>query len=247
MTKGIFILGTDTDVGKTVVTAGLVYVLRSQGYNACSFKSIQSGGIEKNGSLISADTHFVKKAADLQEEDSLLNPYCLKTPVSPHLAARLEGIEIKKERIFSAYNTLSRKYDYIIAEGSGGLMVPMLDKDYMLYHMIQELQLPVVVVAKTGVGTINHTCLTVQAARHFGIEAKGIIINGYSGTIAERDNVDIIQSLTGVPVLAVIRRLEGLDVEAGRMGGLQEEFREKIPVEGLLKMMAEVKEVNSHA
>ena len=247
MAKGIFIVGTDTDVGKTVITAGLVYALRSKGYNACSFKSIQSGGIDIGGRLISADTRFVKKVADLQEEDQLLNPYCLKMPVSPHLAARLEGVTIKKEKIFNAYNTLCQKYDYIVAEGSGGLMVPLVDKDYMLYHLIQDLELPVIVVAKAGVGTINHTCLTVQAARHFGIHVKGIIINGYGGTVAEVDNVEMIQELTGVPVLATIGKLEGIDVETGTIGGLREEFETKLSPEKIIEIMTEAKEGNPYA
>ncbi|AOT70953.1 dethiobiotin synthase [Geosporobacter ferrireducens] len=247
MAKGIFILGTDTDVGKTVITAGLVHTLRSKGHHACSFKSVQSGGIDEGGKLISADTRFVKRVADFQEDDSLLNPYCLKTPVSPHLAARLEGIEIEKEKIFNAYNTLCQRYDFIVAEGSGGLMVPLLHKDYMIYHLIQDLGLPVIVVAKAGVGTINHTCLTVQAARHFGIGVKGIIINGYGGSAAEVDNIQMIQGFTGVTVLATIRKLENINVETGSMGELREEFDEKLSIEKLIVCMAEAKEVKSNA
>jgi dethiobiotin synthetase len=113
----------------------------------------------------------------------------------------------------------------------------------MVYDFVKDLDLPVVIVAKAGVGTINHTVLTVKYAQQMGLEVKGIIMNGYRGSIAEDDNVKMVERLTGVPVMGIIDRLEHIDVEKGSFGNLREEFERKIDIEALLRMMKEVKEV----
>ncbi|KXG78643.1 dethiobiotin synthase [Thermotalea metallivorans] len=241
MAKGIFIVGTDTDVGKTVVTAGLVYLLRKNGYHAASFKAVQSGGIQWEEKLVSSDARFVKEVSQWEEVQENICGYCLKTPVSPHLAARLEGLKLEKSVILEKYQALCNQYDYVIVEGSGGLIVPLINPNYMVHHLVKDLDLPVVVVARTGVGTINHTVLTVKYGQHMGLEVKGIIMNGYTGKIAEKDNMQVIQDLTGVPVIGVINRLQGIDVEKGAFGNLREEFERKIDMKVFLKMMKETK------
>lgn len=241
MAKGIFIVGTDTDVGKTVVTAGLTYLLRRNGYHAASFKAVQSGGIQWDGKLVSADARFVKKVCRWEEAQENICGYCLKTPVSPHLATRLEGVKLEKSVILEKYQTLCNQYDYVIVEGSGGLIVPLLDLNYMVHDLIKDLDLPVAVVARTGVGTINHTVLTVKYGQHIGLKVKGIIMNGYKGERAEEDNIQVVQELTGVPVIGVINRLQGIDVEKGTFGRLREEFEEKIDVAVFLAMMEDAK------
>lgn len=244
MAKGIFIIGTDTDVGKSVITAGLVYLLRRHGYNGVSYKAVQSGGIEEDGRLISADAQFVNKVASIGENLETINGYCLKTPVSPHLAAQLEGVKLEKSVILKKYQWLCGEYDYVIAEGSGGLIVPLIDEGYMVYDFAKDLDLPVLVVSRTGVGTINHTMLTVKYAQAAGLKVKGIIMNGYKGSAAEEDNVKMVQKLTGLPVVAVIDRLEDVDVEKGTFGKLKEEFERKIDIQVLLEMMEDAKDVN---
>ncbi|MDF2547510.1 MAG: dethiobiotin synthase [Anaerosolibacter sp.] len=246
MAKGVFIIGTDTDVGKSVITAGLVYLLRRHGYNGVSYKAVQSGGIEENGRLISADARFVNNVAGLDESLERINGYCLKTPVSPHLAAQLEGVKLEKPVILKKYQWLCGKYDYVIAEGSGGLVVPLIDEGYMVYDFAKDLDLPVLVVSRTGVGTINHTMLTVKYAQAAGLRVKGMIMNGYKGSAAEEDNVKMVQKLTGLPVVGVIDRLEDVDVEKGTFGKLKEEFERKIDIQVLLEMMEDAKEVSIH-
>ncbi|MBB6217217.1 dethiobiotin synthetase [Anaerosolibacter carboniphilus] len=243
MAKGIFIVGTDTDVGKSVITAGLVYLLRKNGYRGVSYKAVQSGGIEEDGRLISADARFVNLVAGLEEDQENINGYCLRTPVSPHLAAKLEGVKLEKAVILKKYQALCKKYDYVIAEGSGGLVVPLIDEAYMVYDFIKELDLPLLVVARTGVGTINHTVLTVKHARQMGLEVKAIVMNGYRGSIAEEDNIKMVERLTGVPVLGVIDQLEYIDVEKGSYGNLKEEFERKMDIQVLLESMADTKDV----
>ena len=111
MSKGVFIIGTDTDVGKTIVTAGLVHVLRKSGINACTFKGVLSGGVYEDGRLVPGDVKLVKDVCNIDEEYELMNPYCFETPVSPHLAARLEKVEISREKILDTYRKLGEKYE----------------------------------------------------------------------------------------------------------------------------------------
>jgi len=222
MAKGVFILGTDTDVGKTVIAGGMVYLLRSKGYNACYFKPVLSGATNKEERLIPGDTRFVKAVSGLKEDDENITPYIFQTPVSPHLASRIENNPIDKNIIREKFENLKSKYDYIITEGSGGLIVPLTDDGFMLYDLIKELGMSCIVVSRAGLGTINHTVLTVRYAQSIGIKIKGIIINGYTGSgLCEDDNIETIKKLTGVTVIGIIRKLNGLDVEEQRIGNVK--------------------------
>lgn len=241
MAKGIFITGTDTDAGKTVVTAGLMYLLRKEGYNSCYFKSALSGAVENGNELIPGDTRFVKTVSGLKEDINVITPYIFKIPVSPHLAARLENNPIDIDVIKEKFINLKNKYDYIVAEGSGGLIVPITEEGYMMYDLIKDLKMDVIVVARAGLGTINHTVLTVKYAQSLGIDVKGIIINGYEKpNICHDDNIKTIQKLTNVPVLAVIPKMENIDVEKSEIGNMKEEFERNVDIETILECMKEI-------
>lgn len=236
MSKGIFIVGTDTDVGKTVVTAGLMHLLRSKGYPACYFKPVLSGANLKEDTLIPGDTYFVKTIAKLPEPLENMTPYRFRTPVSPHLAAEIENVEIQISTIQKQLHKLKEKYPYMIIEGAGGLIVPIL-KNYMLYDLIKELNLPILVVARAGLGTINHTVLTVNFAKNMGIEVKGILLNGYdSSNICHPDNKQTIEKITNLPVLT-IPKLKNIDVEEMKYGTLKETFEENISIEKIIEWM----------
>ncbi|WP_432661765.1 dethiobiotin synthase [Wukongibacter baidiensis] len=228
MSKGVFIIGTDTDVGKTIVTAGLVHVLRKSGINACNFKGVLSGGIYEEGSLIPGDVKLVKDVCNIDEEYELMNPYCFETPVSPHLAARLEKVEISREKILDTYRKLGEKYEFIVAEGAGGLVVPIIDTSYFIYDLIKDLNLPVIIVARAAVGTINHTALTVKFAESIGLDVKGIIINRYTDEVHVNDNIETIKKITNKEILAVIDDLK--DFEREDFKSLKMEFEEKIDI-----------------
>lgn len=234
MNRGVFIVGTDTDVGKTVITAGLAYVLKKNGLNVCTFKAVQSGGISRGEKIVSGDTMLVKKVCNIDEDLDLMNPYCLKTPVSPHLAAQLEGIEIDSEKIIDTYQKLSQKYDFIIAEGSGGLVVPINDEGYFVYDLIKDLDLPIIIVARANVGTINHTVLTVKYAESLGLDIQGIIINRYNDEFYERDNIKMIKKLTGQDIIAVINEIRDFDCNGIEFNELQSEFEKKIDTKKIL-------------
>jgi len=199
--KGIFIVGTDTDVGKTFITAGIISALRNKNIDAVPFKAVASGG--------PVDLDFFMKVCKLPEERKY-NTYCFQTPVSPHLASEIENIKIDLKVIQNDYQVLKDQAEFVIAEGAGGLIVPIIRDQYYIPDLIRDLELPVVLVARAGVGTINHTCLTIEALKSRNISVKGIILNQYSGSDTELDNIKIIESLTNTPIIA---RVPNIDVE----------------------------------
>ncbi|PKM94649.1 MAG: dethiobiotin synthase [Firmicutes bacterium HGW-Firmicutes-1] len=232
MSKGVFIIGTDTDVGKTVVSAGLMHLLRKNGYTACYFKPVLSGAIEDHRELIPGDTRFVKTVANLEETLENMTPYKFQTPVAPHLASKIENIPIQVEVIKKSYQNLCEKYSYILAEGAGGLVVPLTEEGYMLYNLVLDFELPIIIVARPGLGTINHTVMTVRYAQNLGITVKGIIINGYDdANVCHMDNKITIEKLTNVPILGLIPILNDIDVEKLQWGDLRECFEKNISVD----------------
>ncbi|QEK11362.1 dethiobiotin synthase [Crassaminicella thermophila] len=236
MSKGLFIIGTDTDVGKTVVTAGLIHLLRSKNYDACYFKPVLSGAAFKNGQFIPGDTNFVKTLGDIPESLENMTPYSFKTPVSPHLAAKIENVAIQVSIIKQKFEDLKQKYPYMVVEGAGGLIVPLKAK-YMLYDLVKDLHLPIVVVGRAGLGTINHTLLTVRYAQSVGIKVKGIILNGYdSSNKCHLDNKKTIKELTKLSVLT-IPKLKDINVEKIQLGNLKNIIKENLDVKTLIEWM----------
>ncbi|MDD4588599.1 MAG: dethiobiotin synthase [Heliobacteriaceae bacterium] len=215
MTKGYFITGTGTGVGKTVVTAGLLAGFRQRGITAMAMKPVQSGGI--------GDTRFLIHTGRLPIAQSEINCYSFQPAVSPHLAAEWAGEEISLPVIKQAFNRLAGQYRPVLVEGAGGICVPLTRAGFTVADLAGELGLPLIVVARAGLGTINHTALTVKWAQHLGLTIKGIIINDYNAlNPIEADNVFMITRLTDVPVIGLIPPVAGLSVEANRPGSLPE-------------------------
>lgn len=208
MCKGIFVTGTGTDVGKTYVTGLIVKHLRECGCNMGYYKAALSGALLKQGDLIPQDALFVKELAHLKDDTKDMVPYVYRHEVSPHLAARLEGNPINMEVVKSGYEKLKKRYDYITVEGSGGIVCPlrMDEQVIMLEDVIKELQIPCILVANAGLGTINAVVLTVSYMKQKGIPIKGIIINQYhKGDPCEEDNKRVIEQLTQIPILACVK------------------------------------------
>ncbi|RKU39139.1 dethiobiotin synthase [Candidatus Poribacteria bacterium] len=198
MTQGIFITGTGTEIGKTVIAGGFAASLKESGTNVGVMKPISTGD--------TADAQFLKHTAQIDDELSLINPISLRHPLAPSVAARIEEKEINLADIESAFAKLQRKYDFLIVEGVGGIAVPILD-DFLVAHLINTLQLPILIVAQVGLGTLNHTLLTVGFARQFNIQIAGIVLNGLRPEIAglaEATNPLEIERLTDVPVIGVV-------------------------------------------
>ena len=224
MGKGIFIIGTDTDVGKTFVNGGITYKLKQDSYKVISYKPIQSGG------TIPQDCKYVKEVCDLNNPYEEMNSYCLKEEVSPHLAARMESISIDKEKIVNHYKDLIDKYDYVIVEGAGGIVVPLIENEYFVYDLIKDLDIDVVIVARAGVVTINHTVLTNEFLKQKDIKAKGIIINQYNEKFYEDDNIEAIENLTKLQVVGKLSKIHDFTKE-----NIIEEYK-KLDLEKLKKL-----------
>ena len=216
--KGLFVTGTDTDVGKTWVAAGLTAALRRRGLGAVYFKPIQSGCPQEGGRLIPTDARLARDLAGLQESLDLLTPIALRLALAPGVAAAQAGVEVDPGRIAAALRDLAGRYEFFVVEGAGGLYVPLIDTSFLVLDLIRWLQLPVLVVARAGLGTINHTVLTVKAALAAGIEVAGIILNRYPEKpgLAAETNPGVIAALTGVPVLGRLPEVAGLNSPADR-------------------------------
>ena len=205
MAQGIFITGTGTEIGKTVIAGGLAASFKQSGMNVGVMKPIGTGD--------TADAQFLKYAAQVDDELSVINPIYLRHPLAPSVAARIENREIDLSCIETAFAALQQRYDFVIVEGVGGIAVPIRD-DFLVVHLIHTLQLPVLIVAEAGLGTLNHTLLTVAFARQFDLQVVGIVLNRRSSEtagIAEATNPVEIEKLTGIPVIGTMpyeKRLE---------------------------------------
>jgi dethiobiotin synthetase len=210
MHKGIFITGTDTGVGKTFVSVGLLKALKETGLNVCPMKPVETGCKVQRGELVPEDTLKLIKAAQVSEPVDLINPYRFRQPLAPAVASELEGAVISREKIISAYKKLSKKYDITIIEGAGGIMVP-IRKNYLFLDLIKDLALPIIIVSRPGLGTINHTLLTVEAARNMGIDIIGVIINCLADIRKDasvKTNPQMIEKHSGIPVLGTVSYME---------------------------------------
>jgi len=188
--RAIFVTGTDTSVGKTVVSDSLRRYLKDRGYRVVKQKWIETG------------RHSVLRHTDFH----LTNPYIFKFPSSPHLAARLENKKISADKIKKSFRALSKRFDFVIVEGIGGALVPISQKALVI-DIAKELNLPVLIVVGNKLGAINHTLLTVEAIRKRNMKIAGMIFNNrFKGgnKLILKDNVKIIEKLTGVKALGVL-------------------------------------------
>lgn len=201
--RGIFVTGTDTGVGKTIAAATLARLLRLNGINVGVMKPVTSGCHDDNGVLASDDARLLCEAAGTQYGEDAA-PYCLREALSPAEAAKIDGVRIDFARIKESYQRLAALHDYVIVEGAGGLMVP-LSGGLLIADLARELQLPLLVVARPGLGTVNHTVLTCFAAQQMGLSVAGVIVNGMPEQpgAAEKSAPHQIGSLCGAAVLGV--------------------------------------------
>jgi dethiobiotin synthetase len=198
--RGLFITGTDTGVGKTLVGAGLVASLRNSGVDIGVMKPIETGF-----SLRSSDAVFLKKIAGVKDSLDSICPYRLKHPLSPYTAAQIENVSIRFGRIARAYEVLLQNHQALLVEGAGGLLVP-ITREKMMADLALYLKVPILIISRTGLGTINHTLLSVEVARERGIEVAGVIFNhvGPHRGLAERTNPSVIRHFIDVPTLGEI-------------------------------------------
>ncbi len=197
MTSGLFVTGTSTEVGKTVVAAMIAHTLAGEGKRVAVFKPAVTGLDEG----VETDHELLRRASGSSQSDEEIAPYRYGPPASPHLAAALAGEEIDPGRLRSAAAAAAQGADAIVCEGVGGLLVP-LSPTYLVRDIAVDLGYPLVVVAAPGLGTINHTLLTIEAARAAGLEVAALVLNPWPAEPSEieGDNRETIAALAGVEV-----------------------------------------------
>lgn len=199
----IFVAGTDTGVGKTVVTGLLSHYLLEKGYRVTTQKWIATGHSDD----IKMHLRFMGKTKEeLKEYYSSMAPYSFKFAASPHLAAQCQGKTIRSIKIKKSLSALRRHFNFVIVEGIGGLMVP-LNRERLLIDTIKELRMTVLLVAANRLGAINHTLLSIEALRKRAIRIIGIVFNNLlqnENKLILEDNPKIIEKLTGEVVLGVL-------------------------------------------
>lgn len=195
--RGLFVAGTDTGVGKTVLAAALCAALASRGERVAAFKPVVTGIDEPPDPTWPRDHELLTEVTNTGQSPEEVAPYRFGPPLSPHYAAELAGTAIEPPRLLEA----ARRYELLIAEGVGGLMVP-LTPGYLVRDLAVDLGLPLVVAARTGLGTINHTLLTLEAARAAGLRVAGVVMTPWpeSPEPIERSNRETVERLGGVPV-----------------------------------------------
>lgn len=205
MAKGVFITGTDTGVGKTLIAGGMARVWLNNGKRIGVMKPIESGCVRSDNGLQPHDALFLKKMSYSTDDLDLINPYRLEHPLAPSIAAELEGVEIDLKKIRCIYQQLGLKYDLMLVEGAGGLLAPLY-KTFNSADLVRLLGIPMVVIARNTLGTINHTLLTVEYARSNGLAILGVIINNLSSNPdpSTKTNSQVIKKLSGLPLLGVI-------------------------------------------
>ena len=227
--KSFFITGTDTDVGKTYITAGLAVTLRKMGIDVGIMKPYAAGTPQKKG-FKSEDVEILSKSAQVSDPENLVNPQFFKMAASPYTASKNLKVRVKVDSVISNFKKLSKLHSMLLVEGMGGIMTPIL-KNYFVANLIKEMNMPAVIVTRTKVGTVNHTIMTCKMCEKYKIPIKGIIINnfdsdGYPLKTLKRD----LQDLTGVQVLGTIPFIKNLSDDS-----LYRNFKKNMDMNSLIK------------
>jgi dethiobiotin synthetase len=208
--RGVFVTATDTDVGKTVVACAIAATLAARGERVATFKPAVTGLAELEGEL--PDHELLRRSADSPQPAEAVSPYRFGPAVSPHLAAELVDIEIAPGHVVAGAEAAAALADVLVVEGVGGLLVP-LASDYLVRDFAAELALPVVVVARPGLGTINHTLMTIECARSAGLHVTAVVFTRWRRfpRAIERSNRSTIEALGHVETFG----LSELEVASG--------------------------------
>lgn len=230
---GVFVTGTDTEVGKTVVASAIAATLAAQGKNVSVFKPVVTGLDDLGG--LAPDHERLRAAASSSQQPWDIAPYRFGPPVSPHLAAAAAGERIDPYRLLAAARRAARAGEVLVAEGVGGLMVP-LSGTYLVRDLAADLGMPVVIAARPGLGTISHTLLSIECARAAGLSVKAVVLTPWPARPSEmeRSNRETIARLGRVEV-------ETLPMLAVRSIGPQR----ALPVEGWIEHPPEVTAISA--
>ncbi|HCU25490.1 MAG TPA: dethiobiotin synthase [Deltaproteobacteria bacterium] len=202
---GLFITGTDTNVGKTLVTAGIAAYLRECGIDAAVMKPVESGC--RRG-VSSGDSAYLKKISRSSEPLNRINTYAFQAPLAPSVAAELEGVKISFKRIHTAFRHLERRHSFVLVEGAGGVAVPLGPRQSVA-DLIASLKIPTLLVARMALGTLNHSFLTLEYLRQRRIPVVGVVFNCTERRLdaSAKYNLQTFQERSPVPVWGVVKHV----------------------------------------
>jgi dethiobiotin synthetase len=228
MNQGIFITGTDTGIGKTLVAGGLALAMGEHGIDTGVMKPIATGCVRRGKELVSKDTTFLIHASGVTDSPSLITPYRFKTPASPYWAAFLERRKIQVDHILKAFQRLSRNHEILLVEGIGGLLVP-ITRRLLVIDLVKSLGLPILIVARPSLGTINHSLLSIRQAQTSNVPILGLLYNDAHKrrtSPADQANPSLISLFSHTKHLGTVPHLKRVSVEQNRVEGLAEAFQE---------------------
>ena len=208
--KNVFVTGTDTGVGKTVITCGLAaFCSLRKGLDVGVMKPLEAGLTLHGKDLLPWDAILLKEASGSHDDLSLINPYCFESPLAPETASQLEHVHVDLEMLDRIYNQLKASHDILFMEGAGGVLVPIL-KNFFYTDLMKRWGVGALVVARLGLGTINHTLLTCRYLQREGIPIAGVILNDNEGKkdLAARTNPEMLGRYLDAPLLGVFPHLE---------------------------------------
>ena len=201
---GYFVTGTDTGVGKTVVSCALLHALAKRGLRSVGMKAVAAGATEVDGRLVNDDVAALRAASSIAAPVELINPYCFAAPIAPHIAAAEAGVEIELDRLQRAFLALRALADCVIVEGAGGFLVPLGPRIDMR-DLAVRLALPVILVVGLRLGCLNHALLTAESVERAGLRLGGWVANHIDPDMARADeNVRALKSRLQAPLLARI-------------------------------------------
>lgn len=205
--KGFFVTGTDTEIGKTTVSAGLTWALARSGLRVAPIKPLATGQERVDGHWVNEDVQRLRAATSLDLTDAEVGPLQMRTPCAPHIAARLEGIEIDRDRLLAAICRTAARAQVCVVEGVGGFRVPLTDT-WDTADLAADLQLPVILVVGLRLGCINHALLTAESVRARGLHLVGWVANTVDAAMPHvADNLSALQMRLAAPCLGHVPRL----------------------------------------
>ena len=208
--RPIFVTGTDTGIGKTVVACGLAAfsTLRKR-LDVGVMKPLEAGLTLHGKDLLPWDAIMLKEASGSQDDLSLINPYCFESPLAPETASELEHVRVDLELLDRIYSQLKTSHQILFIEGAGGILVPIA-RNFFYVDLMKRWDVRVLVVARLGLGTINHTLLTCAHLKHAGVPIAGVILNDSEGKkdLAAKTNPEMLARYLGVPLLGLFPHLE---------------------------------------
>ena len=235
---GLFVTATDTDIGKTIISGAILAAIKNRGINIGALKPLASGCISNNDGVLEAeDATFLMRALDFPESKRIeVNMLALEPALTPAVAAKVSGITINMATVMEHCYKVADSYEAVVVEGVGGITAPLVE-DYLLADMIVAMNLPTILVATAGLGSINQVVLTAEYAKQRKINLVGIIINKYDENkagILEESNLEYMTRLTGLPILGKFPMLKNLEITSPQLGKIAEEY---ININEIIKMM----------